>query len=97
MKAEILADLAVIRNNNNIVVSEEPAKGLPSGSIQSRPVKFNSKRHPVSNSKPNVDVNFMASTDSDSSLSNSQFGKKLNASQKRKHWSHEGNIRKSRR
>lgn len=98
MKAEILADLAVIRNNNNIVVGEEVSKvSTPSGSIQTRHVKLHPKRYSVSSSKPNIDVNFMANADSDSSFSNNQFGKKLIPSQKRKHWSYESNVRKSRR
>ncbi|XP_034255685.1 forkhead box protein N3-like [Thrips palmi] len=93
MKAEILADLAVIRNNNNIVLGEEMSKAT---SAQTRPVKLKPKRQTGSHRKMNLDINRM-STGDNASTSSIQLDKKLNLSHKRKHWSHDGNVRKSRR
>lgn len=96
MKAEILADLAVIRNNNNIVLGEETSKVTSAGSAQTRPIKLKPKRQTGSHRKMNLDVNRMPPGDN-ASTSSIELEKKLNLSHKRKHWSHEGNVRKSRR
>lgn len=96
MKAEILADLAVIRNNNNIVLSDEMSKVSSTGSAQTRPVKLKAKRQTGSHRKMTLDINRVSSGDN-ASTSSIELEKKLNLSHKRKHWSHEGNGRKSRR
>lgn len=97
MKAEILADLAVIRNNNNIVLGEEISKTAshPSGSIKHRPVKLK-RRQASSSYKSSVAANSLTN-DGSLSSSNVDFERKSMLSQKRKHWSHEGTLRKSRR
>lgn len=98
MKAEILADLAVIRNNNNIVLGEEISKAAshPSGSIEDRPVKLK-RRQASSSYKSSVAANSLANDGSLSSSSSVEFERKSMLSQKRKHWSHDGTLRKSRR
>ncbi|KAJ1525145.1 hypothetical protein ONE63_009981 [Megalurothrips usitatus] len=88
MKAEILADLAVIRNNNNIVLGEEMPKVTPAGSTQSRNSKLKQKRQSSSS---------MVSANINLSVSKSELERKPSISQKRKHWSQDGNVRKSRR
>lgn len=94
MKAEILADLAVIRNNNNIVLGEDISKvtALSTGSINHRSSKVKTKRQTTTSFKPNVNQEI-----ADEFLSNPELGKRAASSQKRKRWSHEGNLRKSRR
>ncbi|XP_026281428.1 forkhead box protein N3 isoform X2 [Frankliniella occidentalis] len=95
MKAEILADLAVIRNNNNVVLGVEVSKGSSSlaGSINSRSVKLKPKRRSISSFKPNIDINHLTSVQDSVRVTE----QRPNSSQKRKHWSHDGSGRKSRR
>ncbi|KAK3918574.1 Forkhead box protein N3 [Frankliniella fusca] len=95
MKAEILSDLAVIRNNNNVVLGNEVSKvSFPlAGSLHNRSFKLRLKRRSTSSLQANVDVNNMSGSQGTVRVTE----QRPNSSQKRKHWAHDSIGRKSRR